>query len=319
MTRLSEALERAQLVPKYEADPALADGEADAKTPEAPSRLGRFVSDGDVVRQGDKAAPAPPVEADVAAYKFGKRAGDKVVVGANADQALVEQYRRLGAVLHHAQLQQGDRSVMIASAVAAEGKTLTATNLALTLSHSYERRVLLIDADLRRPSVHEVFQLSNRVGLSTSLRHPEGGQLPVQHVLPRLWILPAGPPDRDPMSSLVSETMKQILVDATDQFDWVIVDTPPVALMPDANLLAGMIDTALLVVSANSTPYPLVKRATESIGAARILGVVFNRAEKSALADGYGSYGYYYKHYGEAQEPPKQSRFRFLAKKQEQG
>ena len=189
----------------------------------------------------------------------------------------------------------------------------------MNLLHDRLRKYIARDPRLIRHNDDRNFppvQLANRVGLSNSLRHPEGGRLPVQHVMPRLWILPAGPPDQDPMSSLVSETMKQLLIDAMDQFDWVIIDTPPVALMPDANLLAGMIDTALLVVSANSTPYPLVKRATESIGAARILGVVFNRAEKSALADGYGSYGYYYKHYGEAQAPPKRTGFRFFAKKQ---
>jgi len=92
---------------------------------------------------------------------------------------------------------------------------------------------------------------------------------------------------------LVSDMMKQLLTDAVEQFDWVIVDTPPVALMPDANLLARMIDAALLVVSACTTPYPLVQRAATAIGAERILGVVLNRADQSALAQEYGYYGYY--------------------------
>ena len=70
------------------------------------------------------------------------------------------------------------------------------------------------------------------------------------------------------MSSLVSQAMKQLLDDARDSFDWVVVDTPPIAILPDANLLAAMIDTALLVVSApSSTPYPMVQRAAEAIGA----------------------------------------------------
>ena len=98
---------------------------------------------------------------------------DKIVVGDQADAGLVEQYRRVAAVLHHAQLQRGVRSVMVASAVAAEGKTLTATNVALTLSHSFDRRVLLIDADLRRPSVHEMFGLPNEHGLIDSLQSSE--------------------------------------------------------------------------------------------------------------------------------------------------
>src|SRR5205823_2621536 len=82
-----------------------------------------------------------------------------------------------------------------------------------------------------------------------TLRRPGGGRLPVAAVMPNLWVLPAGQPTSDPMSGLVSDAMKQLLADASEQFDWVIVDTPPVALMPDANLLAGMIDTALLVIA----------------------------------------------------------------------
>ena len=96
--------------------------------------------------------------------------------------------------------------------------------------------------------------------------------------------------------------MKQLLDDATDAFDWVVVDTPPIAILPDANLLAAMIDTALLVVSAQSTPYPMVQRAAEAIGANRILGVVLNRAETAGLPADYGYYGYR-SHYQQA--PPK--------------
>lgn len=219
----------------------------------------------------------------------------KLVVGPSPDATLVEQYRHLAAALHHAQARTGARSVMVASAVEAEGKTTTAANVALTLSHSYRRRVLLIDADLRRPSTHAVFQLDNHVGLSDVLKsRTEGARLPVQQVSSRLWVLVAGRPDHDPMSGLVSDTMKQVLDDAMDEFDWVVVDTPPVALLTDANLLAAMIDQALLVVSASTTPYPLVKRAVDAIGSERILGVVLNRAKRSDMAIGYGSYKYTY-------------------------
>jgi protein-tyrosine kinase len=311
MTRLSDALERAQMATAPEAvvTPAEVapdreagddiprawrlDSDEEAETPEAPRKVLAL----------DKPSAVQATE-----YRFGDSALKKVVVGPHAETAVVEQYRRLAAILHHAQRDHGARSVMVTSAVEAEGKTLTATNLALTLSQSYERRVLLIDADLRRPSIHKMFQLENRVGLSNSLKQPDSDHRPVQHVLPRLWILPAGRPDPDPMGGLVSGTMKQLLIDATAQFDWVVVDTPPVALLPDANLLANMIDTALLVVSANTTPYPLVQRSIDAIGASRILGVVFNRADPSMLSDGYGYYGYGYSH---REEKPQDGRRRF--------
>jgi len=219
---------------------------------------------------------------------------DKIVVVPGADVTLVEQFRRLAAALHHQKTQNGASTVMIASAVENEGKTLTATNLALTLSESYQRRVLLIDADLRRPSVHRIFNIDNRYGLSDTLKHvvPDG-KLPLHRLSANLWVVPGGTPDPDPMSGLTSETMHQLLAEAVEQFDWVVIDTPPVVLLPDANLLAAMIDTALLVVRANSTPYPLSARAVEAIGQDRLLGVVLNRARDNDLGNG----GYYYSHY----------------------
>ena len=235
-------------------------------------------------------------------YRFGQKGIGKVVVGPDAESTLVEQYRRLGAALHHHQLQSGARTLMVTSAVAAEGKTLTATNLALTLSHSYQRRVLLIDADLRRPSIHEILRLPNTTGLSDSLRHPEQAGLRFHEISPNLSALTAGRADSDPMAGLVSDTMNRLLSEAAQQFDWVIVDTPPVALLPDANLLAAMIDTAVLVVSARATPYPLVRRAVEAIGQQRILGVVLNRMAKADMVAAYSYYGYGAYAYGLAKD-----------------
>jgi len=251
-------------------------------------------------------------------FQFGRQALGKLIVGPEVDGGLVEQYRRLGAALHHHQLQTGCKTLMVTSAVPSEGKTLTATNLALTLSHSYQRRVLLIDADLRKPSVHDIFRLPHTVGLSESLRRAAGEKIRSHALTPTFSILTAGRPDSDPMAGLVSDTMNQILIEAAAQFDWVIVDTPPVALLPDANLLAAMIDTALLVVGANSTPYPLVRRALEAVGEQRILGVVLNRLREPELAVGYSYYGYgkygYGYGYGYGQGLRKRGRLSFLKK-----
>lgn len=288
MTRLSEALERAapESAPARPTPPDVPHvwqfehGKAEAPPPSRPPLITPGVA-------SEHAAPR---------YRFSEAELAKLVVSDRCERALVEQYRRLAAVFHHAQVQRGTRSIMIASAVAGEGKTLTATNLALTFSHSYQRRVLLIDADLRRPGLHGMFGVSNQVGLSNCLREIRSERSPMQQLSSTLWILPAGRPDPDPMSGLVSETMKQLLANAVAQFDWVIVDTPPVGLMPDANLLAGMIDSALLVVSAGTTPYPLAKRAIDAVGPSRMVGVVLNRAQKPGLGtydDYYGYYGYY--------------------------
>lgn len=237
--------------------------------------------------------PTPAVAPAVAPSRVMADSADhgKLVIDEGVDPALVEQYRHLAAVMHHAQTASRISSIMVTSALPAEGKTLTATNLALTLSESYQRRVLLIDADLRRPRIKEMFALAAGDGLTDSLAQPRGGRLPVHQVTPHLWVLTAGSVLPDPMSLLVSPAMRQLLDDAKESFDWVVVDTPPIAILPDANLLASMIDTTLLVVSAESTPYPMVQRAAQAVGTNRILGVVLNRAETSGLPNNYGYYG----------------------------
>ncbi len=338
MTRLTEALERAQLVPasKHETDVTPASNDevlrrwhfdgadlsaapapttaptaattAPATAPAAPAMAAAAsLVDADLMRPAPlRPAPVADDERRTTGIRVSSDLTNKLVLGSDVDPGLVEEYRRLAALLHNAQLTRRIRSVMVASAVAAEGKTLTATNVALTLSHSFERRVLLIDADLRRPSVHEMFQLPNDRGLVDSLTNVRGGRLPVQQVSRTLSVLTAGRPTSDPMSLLVSDAMKQLVADAVDEFDWVIVDTPPVALMPDANLLASMVDTALLVIGANTTPYPLVQRAAAAIGVDRILGVVLNRAVRSGLTHEYGYYHYGYRQpRGEAASPAK--------------
>jgi Mrp family chromosome partitioning ATPase len=106
------------------------------------------------------------------------------------------------------------------------------------------------------------------------------------------------------MAGLVSERMRRLIEEAKETFDWVIVDTPPIVLLPDANLLAAMAEAAVLVIKAHSTPHELVKRAVDTIGARRIIGTVLNQAQVRSTA-GYG-YGGYYEYYG-AKEPIKRS------------
>ena len=313
MTRLSEALKRASETPATAAPPEKAASPAsewrfapvetmhvpDEPAAAQPTRWAAApaAAPDAIIPDAVPAVPTPvtatvPKVAQARTVQFALADRDKVVVGENADSALVEQYRHLAAALHHAQRSTGVRTVMVTSALAAEGKTLTATNVALTLSESYQRRVLLIDADLRQPRLREMFNLPMGEGLTDALTVSLGDRLPVHHAANNLWVLTAGQAMPDPMALLVSPAMKQLIDDARESFDWVIVDTPPIAILPDANLLSAMIDTTLLVVAAHSTPYPMVQRASDAIGAKRILGVVLNRAERAALSAGYGYYGY---------------------------
>jgi capsular exopolysaccharide synthesis family protein len=251
---------------------------------------GQSRAQGSYETAGQSEAPAPE---STLFERLDARLTEKIVVDHNMSPASREQYRRLAAVLHDQHNTSGLRLIMVASAVAGEGKTLTASNLALTFSESYQKRVLLIDADLRRPSLHTVFRLDTALGLGDGLLSTGETKMLVRQVSPRLAVLPAGRPSSDPMAGLTSERMRRLLDEAKQSFDWVILDTPPVMLLPDAHLLASMVEGAVLVVRAGSTPHELVKRSADAIGRSRILGVVLNRAEATGKHDDhYQYYGY---------------------------
>jgi capsular exopolysaccharide synthesis family protein len=227
--------------------------------------------------------------------RLDERLAHKVVVDAHMDPVSREQYRRLAGTLHHAQGVNGLKVILIGSAVAGEGKTLTAANLALTLSESYLRSVLLIDADLRKPFLDTFFNIERRPGLIDGLTAVEERRMSVSQISEHLSVLIAGHPSADPMAGLTSERMRSLIAEARESFDWIIIDTPPINLLPDANLLASMVDGALLVIKADSTPYDLVRRAIDLIGAERVLGVVLNRATSLPHALRYGyAYDYTY-------------------------
>lgn len=219
-------------------------------------------------------------------------AADTLVTGTQRKDA-VEQYRKLAATLHHVQANRGVRIVLCTSAVMSEGKTVTAANLALTLSQSFQRRVLLIDADLRRPRQHSLFDVPNTSGLYEALGAEVDRKVHVVELSPRLSLLTAGRPGPDPVHVLTSERLTRVFEDAGTSFDWVIIDTPPVLVLPDAGLLMGLVDGAVFVVGAGMTTHRMAKRATDALGRDRIIGVVMNRADDSIIQDAYGGYGSY--------------------------
>ena len=215
---------------------------------------------------------------------------DRLLVSEHVDPLIREQFRRLATTLHHAQTVNHTRIVLVASATAGDGKTLTAINLALALSESLQRRVLLIDADLRRPSIGDVWQVPGAAGLGDNLKARTEEKLNLIQLTERLTLLPAGSSEPDPTAGLASASMRQVLEEAAERFDWVVLDSPPLEPTADTNLLVPMIDTALLVVRAGRTRCQAVQNAIDALGRDRILGVVLNGVEQADLED----YAVYY-------------------------
>jgi protein-tyrosine kinase len=215
---------------------------------------------------------------------------ERLAIGGGSNPVLADQFRRLAATLIHVQRTENLRTLMVTSAFAADGKTTTAVNLSLVLSESYRRRVLLVEGDLRRPAISRVVGVPAGPGLSEALRSHDDRRPSLVQLTETLTLLPAGQPDSDPLSVLTSTRLQSLIQDASEKYDWVIVDTPPLAAATDATLLCPLVGGVLLVVRAGCTPLASVNHAIEALGRDRILGVVLNASEQPvAIKDEYYS------------------------------
>jgi capsular exopolysaccharide synthesis family protein len=304
MSRIDEALRR---VARADASPDVHDEGTQPVMQTAAldvSVLDRYVPEepANVAAPQRPQVPATPARdaAPLAPIDIPAKVADKLVIGPGVSPMIVEQYRRLAAALHDLQAQHGLRSLMVTSATPQEGKTLTISNLALTLSESYHQRVLLIDMDLRRPSVHEVFGIRNGTGLCDVVT--AGGAVPFVRISESLSVLTAGRRLHQPLAMLTSDRLRAVITDAGAQFDWVLLDTPPIGLLPDAQLVARLSEAALFVIAAGVTPYALVQKAIAELGPERLVGTVLNRVELRMLKAQH-SYGGYYGTYSDEAGP----------------
>lgn len=204
-----------------------------------------------------------------------------------------EQFRLLGVRLSNLQAQKNFKRVLIASTISGEGKTLVAANLAITLSRSQRKRVLLVEGDLRRPALSKALGLPTVEGLTHMISGNEPGSKFIHGIADMpLWYLAAGMPTDDPAAVLHSERLSQLLDSLSDCFDYVIVDSAPILPLADANLWLRRVDGMLLVVRHGKTPKTALAQALPMLDKPVLLGVVFNGAEHVIP-----HYGHYYKSY----------------------
>lgn len=204
--------------------------------------------------------------------------------------AATEAYRAVRASLLLSRA-GGVKSLTVTSSLPGEGKTSTVINLAVVLAQ-LGKRVLLVDADLHKPRVHEIFRMSNRTGLVSVLA--EGVQptdVIVKTKVANLFVIPSGPVSPNPSGLLSSNAMQMLLEFFTTNFDYVLFDSPPVSLVADAQLLGNLTDGVVLCAHGGKTPREMIARTRDLLvrSNVRILGVLINRLEEHG-----GAYGYYY-------------------------
>ena len=208
-----------------------------------------------------------------------------------------EQYQGLRLTIERLGLRGQAQIIAVSSAAAGEGKTVTAINLAGALARGSEARVLLVDADLRRPAIGKTLGLLDPhvngladVVVDQRLDFPAVAR----HIDPySLWVVPAGDPRAQIHRVLRSPRLEQLLQSARQQFDYIVIDTPPLLPVFDSALLSRIVDGLLVVVAANQTPRKLLGEALNLVDPGKVLGIVFNRDDRPL----FGYYDEYYREY----------------------
>lgn len=213
------------------------------------------------------------------------------------DSFEADQYRMLRHAIERVCPSETGRVIAITSAVSGEGKTLTATNLAGTIAKAGQSRVLLIDADLRRPSVARLLGrggVNRGWGLVDAIldRRLSLDQISWRVDAFNLSVVTSSRPQVDTYELLASGRFAELVREARERYDYVMIDTAPVLPAPDSRLLAEVIDGYVIVVAADKTPRRLLEETLALLGPAKILGLVFNR--ESFKHSRYGRYYYTY-------------------------
>jgi len=210
-------------------------------------------------------------------------------------EAPAEEFRSLRTRLNHLQSLQPIHSIVVTSPSPAEGKSFTATNLALAQSQLEGNLTLLADFDFRRPIIHTLFQVPRSPGVTDYLQ----GKATLEEIIKRvegtnLCIMPAGEAVLNPLELLNLPEVKLMLERLPSIFNWVVLDTPPLLFAADANLLSTLCHGLVLVVRIGTTTIDSVTRAMGSLCQNNILGIVVNGAHKGEL---YSKYTYYHSYY----------------------
>lgn len=220
----------------------------------------------------------------------------ELLIHADPRSSLAEAYRHLRTSILLSTAGRAPRSLLITSSLPSEGKTTTATNTAISLAQT-GAKVLIIDADMRRPRLHSIFNIGNRDGLSTLLSNElsdaEIDRTVVQDEKSKLYMLTSGPVPPNPAELIGSEQMSALLEMLQQRFTHIVVDSPPIASFTDGVLIASMVDGVILVVHSGQSSRQVVRRTRQLLNeiGAKIFGVVLNKVSLK------NDNSYYYQQY----------------------
>lgn len=215
----------------------------------------------------------------------------QLIAQSNPQSSITEQFRLLRNNIHFSSIDRENKTIVITSPEPSDGKSTTAANLAIVLAQD-GKKVILVDVDLRKPSIHYTFSLGNTEGLTGILSRKISISSAINRTtIPGLSILTSGPIPPNPSKLVNSYAMSFVIEKLKEVFDYVIIDTPPILSVTDAQVIANKCDGVILVISGEKTYRERAKKAKEILENARaqILGVVVNQV-KPKKNEYYGEY-----------------------------
>lgn len=227
----------------------------------------------------------------------------------NPQTVEAEQFRIIKTSIMFPEKGEPPKTIMVTSAIPGEGKSFVAGNLAISMAQNIDNHVLLIDCDMRLPTIHKLFGFKDNItGLSSYLTGD--ATLPslfVKTVIDKLTVLPGGRPPHNPSELLSSDRMAHLLDELKTRYSdrYVVIDTPPPQLTAEANAIAKRVDGIILVIKYGSTSRLFIKELVDMFGKEKILGIVFNQFDTRASVGygySYGQYGAYGGYYGNAKK-----------------
>lgn len=285
MSRIHEALKRAE-----QERAARVDGQRDSSFAEPTSILQEMPSSAEPVDYrsalvaGSSLADGDALLANCAKMDWNPDPSIMLFMSGNDAARGTEEYRTLRSRLYHLREKANLKSLLVTSALPKEGKSFTAANLAQVLVRQHGRRVLLIDADLRRPRLHVMMGTSSAPGLSDYLLGKSDEFAIVQRgQLENLFFIPGGSAIENPAELVGNGRLKALLDRLGHLFDWIVVDSPPAVPVSDASVLAKACDGVLLVVRSNSTPADVARRARQEFPEESLVGIVLNGTSDEAV------------------------------------
>ena len=236
--------------------------------------------------------PLQPLEQEV---KF----ENPLLVAANEPNSqIAEEYRKLKSILVKLTKQETfNNTLIVTSSMAREGKSITSVNLAISLAQEYDHTVLLVDCDLRKPSLHKYLGIEPKRGIYDCLvEGADIGEALVKTEIKKLSLLAAGGMRANPGDLFSSQTMKELILEMKTRYPdrYIIIDTPPVLPFSETRLLSQIVDGVIFVVKEGAVSIHHIKDALDALKGSNLLGIVYNEANFENLKTGYNYYYYTY-------------------------